>query len=100
MASIPKCDIEGCQEHYGCRLRNKGIQLSPKAQMSRMHNYRPAKKEPPAYNKTIIYEDRPGGTKMPLLNTDGSPVRQKQYDENKRQITSTIRATRNGALTP
>lgn len=65
--------------------------------MTRTQNWRPTPFAPPTRNKEIIYSERAGGTKMPLLNPDGSVVRRKQYDERRHQIESTIRTLRSGA---
>jgi hypothetical protein len=87
------CQIDGCEEHYGCRLRAKGVQVSPKATPSR-HNKRKARVEPPSWNKGIVYDDRPGGTKMPVLNPDMTPVRMKQGAEQRHKITKHLRRSR------
>lgn len=87
------CDIPGCEEHYGCRLRNKGIQLSPVATPTR-HNRRKDRVEPPSWNRAILYDERPGGYKMPVMNADLSPVRMKQASEQRRKINDHLRASR------
>lgn len=94
---VGSCDIPNCDEHYACRLRAKGLQVSPRAEGTKTQNWRPTKSEPPAYNKTIIYDERPGGYKMPILKPDGSVIRQKEWDEKKHQFESTIRKVRSGA---
>ena len=95
MASRPLCE-PGCTnaEHYSCMLRSKGLQVSPRAQMTRTQNWRPTPSIPPSYNKQIMYDERPGGIKMPILKPDGTPVRRRYYDENKHQITNTLRTNR------
>ena len=99
MATRPvgSCDIPNCDEHYACRLRGKGLQVSPRAETTKTQNWRPTPSIPPARNKQIIYDERPGGYKMPVLNPDGSVVRQREYDARKHEITSTIRRIRNTA---
>jgi len=87
------CDIPECQEHYGCRLRNKGIQVSPKATPTR-HNRRKDSVEPPSWNKGILYDERAGGAKMPVINPDGSPVRMKQAAEQRHKINDHLRKSR------
>lgn len=87
------CDIPQCDEHYGCRLRNKGIYLSPAATPTR-HNRRKDKVEPSSWNKGILYDERPGGTKMPVLNADLSPVRMKQASEQRHKINDHLRKSR------
>jgi len=87
------CQIEGCQEHYGCRLKSKGVQVSPQATPTR-HNRRKDTVVPPSWNKGIVYDERPGGTKMPVLNQDMSPVRMKQGAEQRHKITDHLRRSR------
>jgi len=87
------CQIEGCEEHYGCRLRAKGVQVSPSATPSR-HNRRKDRVEPPSWNKGIVYDERPGGTKMPVLNPDMTPVRMKQGAEQRHKINDHLRKSR------
>lgn len=87
------CDIPDCEEHYGCRLRNKGLQISPAATPSR-HNRRKDRVEPPSWNKGILYDERPGGTKMPVMNPDLTPVRMKQASEQRQKINKHLRASR------
>lgn len=77
------CDTEGCTEHYACRLRNKGIRVSAQATPTKTLNMVPTKVEGPSYNKQIIYDERPGGIKMPLLKPSGDVVRRKEWDENR-----------------
>ena len=89
------CEVANCNEHYGCRLRSKGLQVSPKATPTKTLNWRPTKSEPPAINRQIIYEDRPGGSKIPILKLDGEPLRGKEYRENKSTIDATIHSLRN-----
>jgi hypothetical protein len=92
------CQIPECMEHYGCRLRKKGIQLSPRATPTATQNWRPTPSEPPSLNAQIIYDERPGGVKMPLMNPDGTLVRHKQWRENRKTIEANIRRIR--ASTP
>ena len=87
------CGIPQCEEHYGCRLRNKGVQISAKATPSR-HNGRARQVEAPSWNKGILYDERPGGAKMPVLNSDISPVRMKQASEQRHKINDHLRASR------
>jgi len=47
--------------------------------------------QPPSWEKGIVYDERPGGVKMPLLNGDGTPVRVKQYAENRRKIDERVK---------
>lgn len=85
------CNLDDCT-HYGCQLRRKGIQLSPRVGMStQSRNWRPRKDSPPSHYAEIQYDHRPGGTKIPLLNPDGTYVRGKQAYEQRRKIDSILR---------
>jgi hypothetical protein len=86
------CDIAGCQEHYGCRLRTKGVQVSPRATPNQAQNWRPTPSVPPARNAEILYSERPGGYKSPLLKPDGTPLRRKQYEDNRHHWDSVLRS--------
>lgn len=71
---------------YGCVLRRKGVAVAPSATPSR-HNRVPAKPSvPPGVNAKIIYQDRPGGYKMPIFTKTGDPLRHKQYQEQRHKI--------------
>lgn len=99
MATRPvgSCNVPDCDEHYACRLRSKGLQVSPRAESTKTQNWRPTKSVPPARNREIIYQDRPGGTKMPVLKADGSVLRRREFDEKRHQIESNIRRIRTTA---
>lgn len=94
---VGSCTEPDCTEHYACRLRNKGLQVSPRAQGTRTQNWRPTPSVPPSRNKQIMYDERPDGSKMPILKPDGSVVRQREWDEKRHQYESTIRKLRSGA---
>lgn len=49
---------------------------------------------PPSHYANVVTEERPGGTRMPLLNADMSVVRHKQYHDNKSAIEATRRRIR------
>jgi hypothetical protein len=89
------CQIPGCEEHYACRLRGKGLQVSPRAMSTRTQNWRPTKSVPPKSNGELVYQDRPGGTKMPVFNPDGTQLYKRDYVADKRRIDNTIRQIRN-----
>ncbi|HRA85468.1 MAG TPA: hypothetical protein PLT40_14140 [Ilumatobacteraceae bacterium] len=42
-----------------------------------------------------MYDERPGGIKMPILKADGSVLRHKEYVENKATIDATRARIRN-----
>ena len=90
MADRPLCEVPGCDEHYACRLRNKGLQVSPRAQMTRTQNWRPTPAVIPSLNKQLVYDERPDGSKMPVIKPDGTHLRMKEYLEKKPQIDATI----------
>jgi len=69
------------------------VQVSPSATPSR-HNRRKDRVEPPSWNKGIVYDERAGGTKMPVLNPDMSPVRMKQGAEQRHKIKDHLRKSR------
>ena len=46
-----------------------------------------------------MYDERPGGTKMPLLDSNGVIIRQKRWDENKAAFESTMRRNRSQTTT-
>ena len=81
----------GCVEHYACRLRGKGLQVSPRATPTKTLNWRPTPFEPPSINAKIIYDERPDGSKMPLMNPDKTVVRHKQYREHEHKIEAICR---------
>lgn len=96
MPSRPMCTTVGCTDptHYGCTLRAKGMQVSPKLTPTRSTNPDPTPVQGDATKAQIMYDERPGGTKMPILNWDGSVVRRKQYDDQKSTIESNMRRIR------
>lgn len=81
---------------YGCELRRKGLQVSPSATPNR-HNRRPTKRvEPPGVNARIIYDERPGGYKMPIITETGDPLRHKRYQEQKHKINDQLARVKAG----
>lgn len=46
---------------------------------------------PPSVNKQIMYDERPGGYKMPILRPDGDVLRWKEYTEKRHQVESHLR---------
>jgi hypothetical protein len=86
------CEIEGCDEHYACQLRNKGLQVSPRVQMTRTQNWKPSKfSTPPARNKRLIYDERPGGYKMPVFNKEGLQMRGREYESKQHLVDAQLR---------
>ena len=80
-------------------MRGKGIQTSPRLMTTRTLNMLPTPVEPPAYNKEIMYSERPGGTKVPLINPNtGHVIRKKEYVDNQHRIESIRRNQHNAAV--
>lgn len=63
------CSLAGCTTHYACRLRAKGVQVSPAATPSRVavrvQPHRPIVE--PSWEKGIVGERRVDGSFMPVL---------------------------------
>lgn len=89
------CVVPGCEEHYGCRLRSKGVSVSPRVGEARTRNWKPTPDTPPAHYANILYDERPGGTKMPVLNPDGTPVRHRQAQREAGKIERVLRERHN-----
>lgn len=62
-------------------------------------NWRPTPSIPPKSNGAIVYEDRPGGYKIPVLKEDGNVLYKRDYRENSQHIDNTIRNLRNSGNT-
>lgn len=77
------CD-PGCEVHYGCRLRSKGIQLSPKLRPGPAHKqrFREAKADP--WGKADARDDRG----LPVLHTNGTRMSLKEFSEKRSTIES------------
>jgi hypothetical protein len=72
------CEL-GCVSHYGCRIRLKGIQVSPAATPSR-RRFKPRKPVGPSWEKGRAGEVRPDGSWMPYLSPKtGRPMGVKEY---------------------
>lgn len=78
----------GCteHEHYGAKLRAKGVTVAPSATPSQFRHGRIRKPEAPSWEKGIPTEKRPGGTEMPVLNESLRPMRVKEHSERRREI--------------
>jgi hypothetical protein len=63
------CAVSGCTEHYACRLRAKGVQVSPSATPSRVNNrHQPLRPMvDPAWERGVVGETRRDGSFMPVL---------------------------------
>lgn len=66
------CAVPGCQDHFACRLRAKGVSVSPAATPTRVSNrtqpHRPMAE--PSWEKGKAGEHRPDGSFMPYLSFD------------------------------
>lgn len=69
--------------------------MSPKLEATRTQNWRPTKTEPSSFNRQIMYDKRPDGSMMPIMNPNGEVVRRKEFGERRHEIESTIRRIRN-----
>ena len=80
------CQVEGCTEHYGCRLRAKGISLSSAVTSTRTPRlpYRPPRQ--PSWEKGIEGQHRPDGSFMPVLNDKGNKMGVYEAQTNRKRI--------------
>lgn len=92
MIHDPDCDCDT----YGCRMRRKGLQVSPKATPSRRNHIPPRRVEPPGVNKQIVYDERPGGFKMPIFTEKGDVLRHKRYSEQRHKINDQLARVKAG----
>jgi len=88
------CEVPQCQEHYGCRLLGKGIQLSNSVTPSRTKNMRPTVSTPDSSRAAVVYDERPGGIKVPIMKADGSVLRSGEYQRDKTRIDAKLRNLR------
>jgi len=86
------CDVPGCTEHYGCRLRAKGLMVSSSASPTMRNNVAPRTSPDPSWERGIAVDRRPGGTVMPLMDTGATRyIRQKEAGERRHEIDSALR---------
>lgn len=88
------CDIPGCTEHYGCRLKSKGINASNALKSTRTLNLRPTPSIPPAHYRNVLTEERPGGFRMPIIKEDGSVIRHREAQAKEAKIKRDLERTR------
>lgn len=88
------CEDPACEAHFSCRMRRKGIQVSPRATPTKSLNWKPSVSVPPAQNAEIIYSERVDGSRVPYLNADGAVIRHKEWREDKRGFASRVRKSR------
>ncbi len=87
----------GCTRHYGCRLREKGVQTSPRVGADvGSRNWKPTVTAPSAVNKRIVYEDRGRGQLSPVLKADGTPLRHSEFQRTKPKVIDNLKRQRGG----
>lgn len=81
-----------------CKLRywrGQGtLNLDPRATPSRRNGI-PPRKPDPAWERGRVTEERPGGFRVPILNSEGQPLGVKEHADNRRAIESRRRELRN-----
>jgi hypothetical protein len=92
------CDRTCQPQCYACGLRDKNVGVAPSATPTR-HNRIPTQaKANPVWERTVVGEQRPGGTFMPVLSKEcDGPMRIKEFTQNRRIIESELRAVRQGS---
>ena len=75
-------------ETYGQKLRRKGIGMLsvPGGTQDARFDPTPRPMQDPSWEKGIVTEPRPGGTRMPILDEKLNPVRVKEGGERRREI--------------
>lgn len=77
----------GCEcDKYACRLRRKGVSVSPKATPSRHNRKAPRLHTNNSWEKGVAGENRGHGTFMPYLGSDGRPIPIKQKSEAEHKV--------------
>lgn len=85
------CDGSCEPECYGCSMRNKGLQVSPAAMPNR-RNHNPGTRAQPNWEKGVIYDERPDGSRMPIFEPGRrTPLHVKQYAEQRHDIDAQIK---------
>jgi hypothetical protein len=76
---------------YGCRLRQKGVSVSPAATPSR-RNTKPSTTFAPrnSWERGVAGEHRPDGSFMPLLDASGQSLGLKEYGERRREVDAQV----------
>lgn len=79
------CTVDGCTRCFACRLRAKGVAVSPSATPNRTANRRQPMRplEAPSWEKGTVGEKRPDGSVMPYLGSDGTPIPVKSWADNR-----------------
>jgi hypothetical protein len=84
------CDVDGCEKHYGCQLRAKGLQVSPKATPGRVGNRKfvPRPMQTDSFRSGVTGETRRDGSFMPYIQKDGTLIRQGTMTNDRRRLES------------
>lgn len=90
------CAIPGCEDHLGCRLRAKGINLGPGATPTRTKRRTTKARPDPgnAFERGIVGEHRPGGGFMPYFSKEGGVMRTKERAEDRHAIDTRLNELR------
>jgi hypothetical protein len=85
------CDVPNCDEHYGCRLRHKGIQVSPRALPNRPKNWRPSRTLTPdtSLAKPVTISNG-RGVEKPVWKSDGTMLLKGEYVQDRRKYDDLI----------
>lgn len=83
------CRDPGCDSHYGCRLRAKGVQVSASAMPSR-HNRKATPTEAPSWEKGVAGERRPDGSFMPYVGADRQPIGVYEQAHRRHELTEQV----------
>lgn len=90
------CEVPGCESHYGCRLRAKGIQVD-----SKIHAKQSSK--PPVFRnaRSDSFESAPARDErgVPLIRPNRTPVSLGEVIPHRRNI-ATATATKSMAVIP
>lgn len=81
------CHVPGCQAHYGCRLRNKGVQTRAGLPGNRRGGRgRYTTDTNCSWEAGVAGERRADGGFMPYLGADLHPIPIKAYGENRHAL--------------
>lgn len=81
------CQVPGCQQHYGCRLRSKGLHVSPRATPNRRRPEPYRRGQAGAWEKGLALDERG----VPILDEKLTPLNTKTYAEQRHRIDETFR---------
>lgn len=87
------CQVAGCEEHYACRLRAKGLHFSATATPTARASSAPPRTPDPAWERGIVGERRPDGSFMPVLRPGsvGTPLRVHEHSSIRGQVDEGIK---------